>query len=370
MRARAGAAAGAEARLLASRPSDGSEAADEAATCEEVEAAEAAGLRYVSDAQPGIRRRRRGRGFEFVRSDGTRASARDVERARSLAIPPAWTDVWICADASGHLQATGRDARGRKQYRYHERWTTVRDEAKFERLAIFGAMLPRLRDRVMADMALDGLPRRKVTAAVVSLLDRTLIRVGNDEYRRANGTFGLTTLTEEHVEVEGSEICFRFVGKGGREHDVTLRDRRLASIVRRCHELGGQELFTFMADDGTPVRVDSADCNEYLVEVLGVEATAKDFRTWGATTTVMRHLASVPGLDDLDESALDALVLEAVDVAAERLGNTRAVCRQSYVHPTVPEAFASGDLHVAWRGSRRGRNTSRAERAVLRLLGA
>lgn len=370
MRDRAGAAAEVSAPAVTPQIRRGDAGrADDLSPCEEVAAAEAAGLRYVSDAEPGIRRRRRGRGFEYLQPDGSRASDRDVERARSLAVPPAWTDVWICPDGRGHLQATGRDARGRKQYRYHGRWTEVRDEAKFERLARFGALLPKLRDSVAADLALAGLPRRKVTAAVVALLDRTLIRVGNDEYRRSNGTFGLTTLKEEHVEVDGSEICFRFVGKGGREHDVSLRDRRLARVVRRCHELGGQELFTFMGDDRSPVRVDSADCNEYLVEVLGVEATAKDFRTWGATTSVLRHLASAGPCEDGPERS-EAVVVEAVDLAAERLGNTRAVCRRSYVHPAVPEAFATGALHVAWRESRRGRNTSRAERATLRLLRA
>lgn len=329
----------------------------------EVRAAVEAGLRYVSDTEPGIRRRRRGRGMEYRLPDGRQAPPGDVARARSLAIPPAWTDVWICADPRGHLQATGRDARGRKQYRYHPDWTQVRDGAKFERLPAFGAGLPGLRRRVGADLSVPGLPRRKVTAAVVALLDRTLIRVGNDEYRRSNGTYGLTTLTEDHVEVEGSEIAFCFVGKGGREHQVAVRDRRLARIVRRCHELGGQELFTYRGADGEPVRVDSADCNEYLSEALGVEATAKDFRTWGATTTALRHLAAQP------VDAGDDAVLAAVDLAADRLGNTRAVCRRSYVHPGVVEAFGTGALHDAWRRSRRGTRSSRAERAALRLLG-
>jgi DNA topoisomerase-1 len=336
-----------------------------AATAEvaaEVEVAALAGLRYVTDADPGIRRRRRGRGVEYRHADGRRATPADVERARALAIPPAWTDVWICADPRGHLQATGRDARGRKQYRYHPEWTAVRDGAKFERLAAFGERLPRLRGQVASDLALPGLSRRKVTAAVVALLDRTLIRVGNDEYRRMNGTYGLTTLTEEHVDVDGTEISFSFVGKGGREHEVSVRDQRLARIVRRCHELGGKELFTYRDPDGRPARVDSADCNEYLGEVLGVEATAKDFRTWGASTTALRHLAA------FDPGAGEAAVLAAVDAAAERLGNTRAVCRRSYVHPSVIEAFPDGDVHRAWRSSRRGTRTSRAERALLRLL--
>lgn len=328
----------------------------------EAEAAAVAGLRYVSDALPGIRRRRRGRGFEYRHADGRPAAARDVERARALAVPPAWTEVWICADARGHLQATGRDVRGRKQYRYHADWTAVRDGAKFDRMPEFGRRLPDLRRQLSVDLALPGLPRRKVTAAVVSLLDRTLVRVGNDEYRRRNGTYGLTTLTGDHVEVAGAEISLCFVGKGGREHEVSVRDVRLARIVRRCHELGGKELFTYRGDDGEPCRVDSGDCNEYLGEVLGIDATAKDFRTWGASSFAVRRLAGA------DPGSGDAAVVEAIDAAAARLGNTRAVCRRSYVHPAVIEGFGAGEVHRAWSSSRRGTRSSRAERALLRLL--
>jgi DNA topoisomerase-1 len=246
--------------------------------------AEEAGLRYVSDAMPGIRRRRAGRGFTYAGTDGRRLTDRRVlARIRALAIPPAWTDVWICPIARGHLQATGRDARGRKQYRYHARWREVRDEAKYGRMVAFGQALPRIRRRVEADLALPGLPRERVLAAVVRLLEKTAVRVGNEEYARENRSFGLTTLRNRHAEVGTSRIRFRFRGKGGKETEVELNDRRLARIVARCQELPGQALFTYLDEDGEPRTVDSADVNEYLREISGEEFTAKDFRTWAGT---------------------------------------------------------------------------------------
>ena len=339
---------------------------------EAAEAAERAGLRYVTDAEPGIRRRRCGQGFAYALPDGTRPGGRRVEEIRALAIPPAWTDVWICRDRNGHLQATGRDDRGRKQYRYHPRWREVRDESKFDRLRDFGGALPDLRARVDADLRRPGLPIEKVVALSIGLLDRTLVRVGNDAYRRDNGTFGLTTLRSDHVEVNGSEVSFCFVGKGGQEHEVSLRDPRFARAVRGCHELGGKELFTYRGDDGAPVRIDSADCNAYLAEVAGDGVTVKYFRTWGATVTVLEELVAVAsdtaGPDTAAVDLLEAALLAAIDEAAERLGNTRAVCRNSYLHPAVATAHQEGRLLDIWRSSRSTAAMSRAERATLRLL--
>lgn len=337
---------------------------------EALEAAERAGLRYVTDSEPGIRRRRRGRGFSYEAPGGGGPSARRVEEIRALAIPPAWSDVWICADRRGHLQATGRDDRGRKQYRYHPRWRAVRDEAKFDRLREFAGALPDLRARVDRDLRRPGLPLEKVVALSIGLLDRTLVRVGNDAYRRDNGTFGLTTLRTDHVEVNGTEVSFCFVGKGGLEHEVSLRDPRFARAVRRCHELGGKELFTYLGDDGEPVRIDSADCNTYLADVAGEGVTVKYFRTWGATVTVLEQLvgAESAASSNGSTSAADKRLLAAIDEAAARLGNTRTVCRTSYLHPVVVEAQQDGRLLEAWRASRSTPSMSRAERATLRLL--
>lgn len=330
---------------------------------EALEAVAEAGLRYVTDAEPGIGRRRRGRGFSYTRAGGRApVGAATRRRIELLAIPPAWTDVWISPDENGHLQATGRDARGRKQYRYHDRWRAVRDGAKFDHLATFGAELPAIRSVVEEDLARSGLPPRKVIALVVALLDKTQIRVGNEEYRRDNGTYGLTTLESDHVDVIGSEMSFCFVGKSGREHEVTLHDRRLARAVRSCHELGGRELFTYRGADGAPVRVDSADCNDYLADIAGAGTTVKYFRTWGATVTALEVLV------ERDGPLGDADLIEAIDRAAERLGNTRAVCRRSYVHPALTDSLDEERLRGAWEGARTTASMSRAERATLRLL--
>jgi len=322
-----------------------------------------AGLRYVTDAEPGIRRVRRGKGFSYTRAGGrATVGAATRRRIEQLVIPPAWTDVWICADELGHLQATGRDARGRKQYRYHERWRSVRDETKFDHLAHFGRSLPKVRAVVAEDLVRSGLPPRKVIALVISLLDRTLIRVGNEQYRRDNGTFGLTTLGEDQVEIDGAEISFCFIGKGGLEHEVDLRDRRLARAVRACHELGGRELFTYRGTDGAPVRVDSSDCNEYLADIVGPGTTVKYFRTWGGSAIALEHLASN------DEPIGPSQIVAAVDEAAAHLGNTRAVCRRAYVHPALTDDLDEDALRAAWSGARRTEVMSRAERALLRLL--
>lgn len=321
-----------------------------------------AGLRYVNDQMPGIRRSIRGRGFSYTKESGPvdRATRRRIE---DLTIPPAWTDVWICAHASGHLQATGRDARGRKQYLYHPEWRKVRDEAKFERLLEFGEALPRLRTAVADDLGQSGLTFQKVVALVVALLDRTLIRVGNEEYRRDNGTFGLTTLESDQVGISGIHLTFHYRGKHSLEHQVTLKDRRLARVVRSCHELGGRELFTYRDEDDTPVRVDSADCNEYLASIVGAGTTVKFFRTWGASVTALESLVSNP-------SPLGkAEILTAIDAAAERLGNTRAVCRRAYIHPFLTDDMDEDSLRLAWSTSRTTTLMSRSERALIHLLG-
>ena len=252
---------------------------------EHVESAEAAGLRYVTDAAPGIRRQRRGRGFTYIAADGSVIHDKaELERIRKLVIPPRWTNVWICPNPSGHLQVTARDARGRKQYRYHPRYRAVRDETKFGRMIAFSEILPLIRERVERDVTLPELSRDKVLATVVWLLERTLIRVGNDEYARDNGSFGLTTLRRKHVTVSGAKLRFEFRGKSGVPHSVAVTDRRIARIVQRCQELPGQELFQYLDDDGRRQSVDAGDINEYLRRITGRQVTAKDFRTWAGTT--------------------------------------------------------------------------------------
>ena len=307
------------------------------------ESARAAGLRYSTDARPGITRRRTGRGFSYLDADGHRVTDRAVlRRIRSLAVPPAWTDVWICADPSGHLQATGRDARSRKQYRYHAAWRTGRDEIKFERLLDVARVLPRIRERCEADLASPGLSREKVLATVVRLLELTLIRVGNEEYARLNRSFGLTTLKRRHAKVDGSAIRFRFTGKSGQRHEVDLRDRRLAAIIRRCQELPGQDLFSYVGDDGVPHDITSEDVNEYLREASGIDITAKDFRTWAGTVLAYRALRALDPVEDGRSARKN--VVEAVKLTAGRLGNTPAVARKSYVHPAVLEAYMDGSI--------------------------
>ncbi|MEZ5183362.1 MAG: hypothetical protein R2702_16040 [Acidimicrobiales bacterium] len=334
------------------------------ATTDPAEAARAAGLRYVSDEEPGIARRRCGRGFTYRDGHGTIRDRATRDRIDRLAIPPAWTEVWICPDANGHLQATGRDDRGRKQYRYHDGWRAVRDADKFEQLATFGVQLAKVRRQVASDLDRRGLPRERVLALVVRLLDETLIRVGNPQYAR-DESFGLTTLESRHVEVEGGGVVFEFAGKAGVEHEVELGDRRLAGLVRACDDLGGERLFTYR-DGDEAVEVRSDDVNDYLREVAGPAITARDFRTWGGTVAVVEALG--PHAPPEGEHDRRAAFLAAVDAAAERLGNTRAVCRSSYVHPAVETAHDEGALHEAWRRSRRTRRLTRAERATLRLL--
>jgi DNA topoisomerase I len=310
------------------------------------EAAHEAGLRYSSDAQPGIRRRRAGRGFSYFRPSGQRIrDEATLSRIRGLAIPPAWTDVWICSDVRGHVQATGRDARGRKQHRYHPRWREKRDELKFDRMIAFARALPGLRERTEQDLARHGLPREKVLAAVVRLLELTLIRVGNDEYARLNRSFGLTTLRDRHARIEGTRVRFRFRGKAGQTHEVSVRDRRLASVVRRCQELPGQELFQYTDDDGEVRDISSEDVNAYLRETTGGDFTAKDFRTWAGTVLAYRALRALQPAGSEQDARRN--VVAAIRETAGRLGNTAAVCRQSYVHPAVLDAYLDGRIRGA-----------------------
>ncbi|HMJ75248.1 MAG TPA: hypothetical protein VK507_04710 [Iamia sp.] len=326
--------------------------------------AEAAGLHYVTDQAPGHRRIRRGRGFSYVDRRGHVLPDDEKDRIRSLAVPPAWTDVWISPDPHAHLLATGRDAKGRKVYRYHDRWREVRDEAKYERLADFADALPDLRSAVDADLSLRGVPPEKVTALVVRLLDETLIRVGNERYAEDNESFGLTTLRPDHVEVDGGTIELDFVGKSGVAQRLKLQDARLARIAKRCHELPGKHLFSYLDDDGEVGHVSSAEVNEYLRARMGDGVSAKDFRTWGGTSVAAGTLAH-PCADD---QPCDKLVTRAFEDAAEVLGNTPTICRTCYVHPVVPDGYRAGTLAEAWRGSRSTASMSRPERTVRTLL--
>ncbi|MBO1074155.1 DNA topoisomerase IB [Roseomonas marmotae] len=312
---------------------------------EEAEAAAAAGLRYVSDDGPGIRRRRSGGGFAYRDDKG--AAIREkatLQRIRKLAIPPAWTDVWICLRANGHIQATGRDAKGRKQYRYHPEWRAARDATKYEHVMEFAHALPGIRRRVDEDMALRGLGREKVLATVVHLLDTTLIRVGNEDYAQANKSYGLTTLRTRHVAVEGAELRFEFKGKSGKMWKLRLRDRRVAKVVRACQDLPGQELFQYLGEDGERQSVTSADVNAYLREISGHDITAKDFRTWAGTVLAAMALSEFETFDSA--TAAKRNMKAAIEHTASRLGNTPAICRKCYVHPEVLDSYMQGGLLV------------------------
>jgi DNA topoisomerase-1 len=337
------------------------------ATSEPEASADEIGLTYLLDDAPGITRRRCGRGFTYRHEDGRAISKADRARIVDLAIPPAWVDVWISPDPRGHLQATGRDDRERKQYLYHEDWRVVRDRDKFDQLRKFGQSLPAVRRGVAVDLSRRGPGRRTVLALLVHLLDTTLARVGNEEYAEENESYGLTTLQPEHATLAGRSVKFCFVGKSGATQTLDVDDRRVATLVRHCRDLGGSQLFTYK--DGDMVGgLTSTEVNDYLHQLAGDHVTARDFRTWGATVEVTRVLGPAAVPDDEHEAA--TLILEAIDQAAERLGNTRAVCRSSYVHPVIPGAFLSGELACAWRGSRRTSVQSRAERATLAVLDA
>ena len=331
------------------------------------------GLRYVSSDRPGISRVRVGDGFRYRGPD--RRLVRDgatLERIRALAIPPAYSDVWICPHPNGHLQAVGRDARGRKQYRYHSQWRAIRDAVKYERMLAFGDALPRIRERVDADLSLPGMPRDKVLAAVVSMLEQTLVRVGNDEYARENRSFGLTTLRTRHVRAARGGLHFQFKGKSGKEHNVLLSDRRLVRVVRRCLEIPGQELFQWVDAEGGRHGIDSADVNAYIQEISGEEFTAKDFRTWAGTVLAARFLrATGPVPDEREQRSSVARVIEQV---AQELRNTPAVCRKSYIHPAVIDSFLMGllqpfsDQPGGDDAGRRRAELSVEERELLELL--
>ncbi len=309
-----------------------------------VESAKIAGLRYVNDqAMPGIRRIGHQNRLHYVDPDGrTIVDRAERQRIKALAIPPAWTDVWICPSAAGHLQATGRDARGRKQYRYHPHWREVRDEVKYGRLLAFARALPRIRARTDADLRHAGLPREKVLAAVVQLLEKTLIRVGNEEYARQNRSFGLTTMREKHATIAGDTMRFEFRGKSGIEHGVDLRDARLARIVKACRDLPGYELFGYVDGGGHRQVIDSADVNAYVREISGEDFTAKDFRTWAGTVLAAKALAGLGTFASNAEAKRN--IVRAIESVAKRLGNTRAVCRKCYIHPAVFDAYLDGGL--------------------------
>jgi DNA topoisomerase I len=310
---------------------------------EPLESARAVGLRYVSDEVTGFTRQRAGKGFRYFDVNGKELrNAEHLARIKSLAIPPAWADVWISPVANGHLQATGRDARGRKQHRYHARWREVRDETKFTRIIAFARSLPEIRKRIAQDMKPPGLPRRKVLAAVVKLLEVSLIRVGNEEYARDNKSYGLTTMRDHHVDVSGARMRFQFRGKSGKKHAVDITDPRLARIVKQCQDLPGQEIFQYIDDDGKQQDVKSEDVNEYLREITGEDFTAKDFRTWAGTVLAAMALRELEKFDSQTQAKKN--ILRAIEAVAERLGNTPAICRKSYVHPMVLDAYMEGAL--------------------------
>ncbi len=308
-----------------------------------VEAARAAKLRYVSDRKPGISRVKVEGGFDYVDVDGSKITDEaELQRLKKLAIPPAYTDVWICRDPRGHLQAVGRDARGRKQYRYHARWRAVRDEAKYTKMLVFGEVLPKIRAQVQHDLGLPGLPKRKVLAAIVALLEKTMMRVGNEEYAKQNKSYGLTTLRDRHIKVKGGHVEFDFRGKHGVEHHIDLNDRRLAKIVERCRDIPGQDLFQYLDHDGERHGIGSEDVNEYLQEVSGEAITAKDFRTWAATNLAAEVLAELERFDT--QAVAKKEVVKAVEHVAKKLGNTPAICRKCYIHPAIFEGYLDGSL--------------------------
>jgi DNA topoisomerase-1 len=340
-----------------------------AETVEPEDAASLAGLHHVSDARPGITRRKAGRGFLYAAPTGTRTkNPETLARIRSLAIPPAWTDVWICPRTDGHIQATGRDAKGRKQYCYHPRFREIREEAKYEHIFAFADALPLIRTKVGEHMALPGLRRQKVLATVVYLLERTLIRIGSAEYTKQNNSYGLTTLKSRHATVDGSEVRFHFFGKSGKEWSVAITDRRVSKIIRSCQDLPGQELLQYVGADGERQQVTSSDVNAYLKEITGREITAKDFRTWAGTVMAAFALDEMgPGRTKRDAKRK---LMAAIGAVADRLGNTRTICRKCYVHPAVTDAYLAGELKLTVRSARtRSRKVLRPEEvAVLRML--
>jgi DNA topoisomerase-1 len=311
---------------------------------ESIEAAKEANLRYVTDEKPGITRKRVGKhSFDYV--DGAGKPVRDpdtLERIRSLVIPPAWTDVWISPIANGHIQATGRDVRGRKQYRYHPRYRQVRDEAKYGRMIDFAKALPKIHRATGRDLKKPGLSREKVLAAVIRVMEKTLIRVGNEEYASQNDSYGLTTLQDKHAKIRGKRVRFEFRGKAGKEHEIDLEDPRLAKVVKQCQELPGEELFQYLDADGNVVDINSADVNDYLRSIAGQQFTAKDFRTWAGTVLAAKALQALQTINT--KAGRKKNIVRAVEAVAQRLGNTKAVCRKCYIHPVVIDAYLDGTL--------------------------
>jgi DNA topoisomerase-1 len=336
------------------------------------EAAAEAGLQYVGDNRPGYTRRASNGEFEYLDTEGNKI--RDEQRLlriKRLVIPPAWTEVWICPSPNGHIQATGRDARRRKQYRYHERWRESRDENKFDRLTQFAKALPNIRRRVAQDLRLADLPRRKVLATIVRLLERTFIRIGNEEYARVNKSFGLTTLKNRHVSVKGAQVRFRFRGKSGRQHEVDLTDRRMAKVIAKCQDLPGQDLFQYLDEDGKVQNVTSQDVNDYLRETAGADFTAKDFRTWGGTVLAAIALSRQEEFQTKKEAKSN--IKTAICAVADLLGNTPAVCRKCYVHPDIVEAYLKRTRIAGLNGEGKALKQPHlrtAERAVLKFLRA
>jgi DNA topoisomerase I len=334
-----------------------------------VASAKEAGLRYVSDERPGIRREKDGRDFKFIDPKGRAIrNEQEVTRIRKLGIPPAWTDVWICPDPNGHLQATGRDARGRKQHRYHKRWREVRDETKYNRMLQFAKTLPKIRQHAAQDLAKPGLPLEKVLATVVRILETGVIRVGNEEYAKQNNSFGLTTMRDRHVRVRGAEMRFEFRGKSGKLHNIQLEDPRLAQIVKHCQDIPGQELFQYIDDDGQRRKISSTDVNDYIRKITGGDFTAKDFRTWAGTVLAAMALREVEKCDTKAQQKKN--ITAAIESVAARLGNTPTICRKCYIHPFVLEAYMDGTLlaQAAVQRARSKHALNSEEAMVLALL--
>jgi len=313
------------------------------ASTDPVESAEAIGLHYVTDEGPGIQRRQQKDGFVYINVDNKPIDdPQEIERINKLGIPPAWENVWICPDPNGHLQATGRDAKGRKQYRYHAAWRSLRDQTKFTRMIAFSEALTQIRARIESDLSRSGLPRDKVLATVVQLMELTRIRVGNEEYAKTNKSFGLTTMRDQHVDIDGATMHFKFRGKSGVEHDIELKDRRLARIVKRCQDIPGQELFQYIDEDGQRQSISSGDVNNYIRDITGQDFTAKDFRTWAGTILAARELHAIGVCESA--TAVKKAIVQAIKIVAEHLGNRPATCRKYYVHPAILNAFELGTL--------------------------
>ena len=322
--------------------------------------AKEAGLRYVTDTKPGITRKKRGKNFVYLQADGKLLRDREeLIRIKRLAIPPAWTDIWICPSNNGHLQTTGRDVRGRKQYRYHSRWREVRDSTKYDRMMDFAKALPKIRKRIQRDLRLKGLPREKILATLVRLLEKTLIRIGNDEYARDNQSYGLTTMRNRHAKVSGDRSTFEFYGKSHRRHVISVDDPTLAKIVKRCRDLPGYELFQYVDQDGQHQKLNSDDVNQYLREITGEDFSAKDFRTWSGTVMVFLALKQFPKFASSTRATRN--VVQAIEAVSRVLGNTVAVCKKCYIHPAILDSYLNG----SW--FRNGPRTSKPKRGTSKL---